>query len=73
MRLQKQLSNIIQGKEYPKYVIIVPPSAVEELGWGAGEELDYEVKNQALTVRKAKAVNEQVMKIASKYAKAKRK
>jgi bifunctional DNA-binding transcriptional regulator/antitoxin component of YhaV-PrlF toxin-antitoxin module len=71
MRLQKQLSNIIEGKEYPKYVIIVPPSAVEELGWKGGEELYHEVKDQSLIVRKAKGINEEVMKIASKHASAK--
>jgi len=73
MRLQKQLSNIIQGKTYPKYVIIVPPSAVEELGWDAGEELEHEVKDEALVVRKAKIVSDEAIRIATKHAKVKRK
>jgi len=74
MRLQKQLSNIVEGKEYPKYVIIVPPSAVEELGWKGGEELEHEVKEQTLIIRKAtEASEEEALKIASKYRKGKRK
>jgi len=73
MRLQKQLSNIVQGKEYPKYVIIVPPSAVEELHWVGGEELEHEVKDQSLVIRKTKLAENASLKLAQKYARVKRK
>ena len=67
MRLQKQLSNIIEGKEYPKYVIIVPPSTVDELGWKGGEELEHEVKDETLLIRKAESVNEaETLRIAKR-------
>lgn len=72
MRLQKQLSNIIAGKEYPKYVIIVPPPAIEQLGWKRGEELEHEVKDNTLLIRKAEsdaAAEYEAGKIVSKYSK----
>ena len=52
MHLQKQLSNKIDGKEYPKYVIVVKPSIIEKLGWKAGEELEAEVKGDKLIIEK---------------------
>ena len=52
MFLQKQLSKKIGDKEYAKYVIVVPPKLVEELGWKAGEELEAEVKKDKLIIEK---------------------
>jgi len=52
MYLQKQLSKKIGDKEYSKYVIVVPPKMVEELGWKAGEELEAEIKNKKLIIEK---------------------
>ena len=69
MQLQKQLNRVIAGKEYPKYLLVIPPNAVEQLQWKVGEELQHEVKDQALIIRKPKAVDEEVMKIARKHAK----
>jgi antitoxin component of MazEF toxin-antitoxin module len=67
MRLQKQLSNVIEGKEYPKFVIIVPPSTVQELEWDAGEELEHEVKDKALIIRKARNIDAEAMKVIAKH------
>ena len=39
MKLQKQLSRKVKGKEYPKYVITIPPKQIGELGWEEGMEL----------------------------------
>lgn len=52
MRLQKQLSNKIDGKEYPKYVIVIKPNLIEKLGWKAGQELEAEVKGDKLVIEK---------------------
>lgn len=73
MHLQKQLSKVIEGKEYPKYVLIIPPSTIEELKWGEGQELEHQVKDEELIIRKSQGVNEEAMKIATKHARAKKK
>ena len=52
MKLQKQLSRKVGNKEYPKWVIIVPPKKVEALGWGEGERLESEVRDRKLIVRR---------------------
>ena len=52
MYLQKQLSKKIGDKEYAKYVIVIPPKMVNELGWKAGEELEAEVKKGKLIIEK---------------------
>jgi antitoxin component of MazEF toxin-antitoxin module len=74
MQLQKQLNRVIAGKEYPKYLLVIPPNAVEQLQWKVGEELEHEVKDQTLLIRKAdaKSSEEEVLKIAEKYTKRKR-
>jgi bifunctional DNA-binding transcriptional regulator/antitoxin component of YhaV-PrlF toxin-antitoxin module len=48
VKLQKQLSRKINGKEYAKYVIVIPPSTVEKLGWKEGQILTNEIDNRKL-------------------------
>lgn len=48
MKLQKQLSRHFAGKEYPKWVVVLPPKIVRELGWKEGLELRGEVDGRAL-------------------------
>jgi bifunctional DNA-binding transcriptional regulator/antitoxin component of YhaV-PrlF toxin-antitoxin module len=50
MKLQKQLSRKVKNKEYPKYVVTVPPSQIKELGWKEGIELEIEVENNKLVL-----------------------
>lgn len=52
MKLQKQLSRKVQGKEYPKWVITIPPRKIQALGWKSGEELEAVVKNSKLVLVK---------------------
>lgn len=52
MRLQKQLSRKVGVKEYPKWVITIPPKQVEALGWKEGESLEGEINIQELIIRK---------------------
>jgi bifunctional DNA-binding transcriptional regulator/antitoxin component of YhaV-PrlF toxin-antitoxin module len=46
------MSRKYKGKEYPKWMITVPPKQIEELGWGEGDSLKSEVTHQELTIRK---------------------
>ncbi len=50
MKLQKQLSQKIKGKEYPKYVLVIPPKQIEELGWKEGMELEPKINGEKLII-----------------------
>ena len=52
MRLQKQLSRKVGNTEYAKWVLVVPPKIVEELKWKEGQELEGEIKDNKLVVKK---------------------
>jgi antitoxin component of MazEF toxin-antitoxin module len=56
MKLQKQLSRKVGNKEYPKYVIVISPSIVKELGWREGEALKEEVKEGKLIISREKDI-----------------
>ena len=43
MKLQKQLSRRYGGKEYAKYVAVIPPKAIEEAKFKEGDELEVKV------------------------------
>ena len=51
MKLQKQLSRKVGEKEYPKYVITIPPSRIKELGWKEGGELTAKIVGQKLLIK----------------------
>ena len=51
MRLQKQLSQRRGAKIYHKYLLVIPNEAIEKLGWGEGQELNYEVRGRSLTLK----------------------
>jgi bifunctional DNA-binding transcriptional regulator/antitoxin component of YhaV-PrlF toxin-antitoxin module len=44
MRLQKHKTRKTDSKEDSKYVVVIPPEHIEELGWKEGQELEPEVK-----------------------------
>ena len=54
MKLQKQLSRKVKGKEYAKYVVVIPPSTIEKLGWKNGVELVESVNLDSLTLKPKK-------------------
>lgn len=68
MRLQKQLSRKVGNKEYPKWVIIVPPKQIDTLGWKEGEYLESEVNSQELVIRREDIQKIQKRKEAAKKA-----
>ena len=51
MRLMRQISRHVGDNEYAKWVIIVPPSDVEKLGWKEGQELESQVKGRILVIK----------------------
>lgn len=51
MKLQKQLSRKVQDKEYPKYVVTIPPKDVEKLGWKEGIELEAKVQDGRIVLK----------------------
>lgn len=40
MRLQKHYARTVKGKDYSKWVVVIPPKMIEDLGWKEGEELE---------------------------------
>lgn len=68
MRLQKQLSRKVGNKEYPKWVIIVPPKQIETLGWKEGEYLASEVNDEELIIQREAVEKIQKRKEAAKKA-----
>jgi len=54
MRLQEQLSRKVKGKEYAKYVIVVPPKIIKDLNWKDKENLEAEAKENKLVIKKIK-------------------
>ena len=50
MQLQKQLSKKVKDKEYAKWVVVVPPKQIKELGWKEGRELKTEIHQKKLIV-----------------------
>ncbi len=53
MKLQKQLSRKVGDVEYAKWVLVIPPNMIEELKWKGGQELEAEIKENKLVVKKS--------------------
>lgn len=51
MKLQKQLSRKVGNEEYAKWVVVIPPEQVRELGWSEGIELEADPKNNRLILK----------------------
>lgn len=52
MKLQKQLSRKVGNKEYAKWVAVIPPKLIEEVKFKEGQELDIEVQDGKLIIKK---------------------
>lgn len=68
MRLQKQLSRKVGNKEYPKWVITIPPKQIKTLGWTEGEFLESEINDKELVIQKEDMSKRQKRKEAAKKA-----
>lgn len=51
MKLQKQTTRKIGNVEYAKWVITIPPSQIEKIGWKEGDNLESVVKGKSLIVK----------------------
>jgi AbrB family looped-hinge helix DNA binding protein len=51
VKLQKQLSRKVYDKEYPKYVVTIPPKQIQKVGWKEGTELEAVVKDGKIILR----------------------
>jgi bifunctional DNA-binding transcriptional regulator/antitoxin component of YhaV-PrlF toxin-antitoxin module len=55
MRLQKQKTREVKGKEYFRWTVVIPPEEVKELGWKEGDELESKPDaDERLVIRKAR-------------------
>ncbi len=52
MKLQRQKTHKVGGKQYYKYVLVVSEKLVESLGWREGAELKTDVKGEKLVLEK---------------------
>jgi formylmethanofuran dehydrogenase subunit D len=52
LRLQKQKTREVKGKEYFRYSVVISPEDVKELGWEEGEELTPNRKGESLIISK---------------------
>ena len=43
MKLQKQRTREVNGKEYYRWTVVIPTEKVQELKWHAGQELDGKI------------------------------
>jgi AbrB family looped-hinge helix DNA binding protein len=55
LKLQKQLSRKVDNKEYPKYVVTIPPKQIEKAGWKEGTELEAIVKDGKIILEPKRA------------------
>jgi len=51
LKLQRQTTREIEGKEYHKWVITIPPEQIEKLNWEEGVELESVVRGNDLVIR----------------------
>ena len=54
LKLQKQLSRRVGNEEYAKWVVVIPPEKIKELGWIEGTELEADPKSNKLTLKPKK-------------------
>jgi len=52
MKLQKRLSRIYNGKEYYKYVLVIPEKEIKKTGFKEGDDLKPESKKGELKLHK---------------------
>ncbi len=55
VRRQRSFSRRYHGKVYAKWIIVVPPKQVRELGWDEGDNLEGVVRGHALVLRRKEA------------------
>ncbi len=51
MKLQKQLSRKVGDAEYAKWVVVIPPEKIKEIGWTEGAEIEVVVKDGKIVLK----------------------
>jgi len=51
MKLQKQTSRKVNDVKYAKWVVVIPPEKIKEMGWKEGTELDITVKDDKIVLK----------------------
>lgn len=54
MRLQKRLSRVYKGKEYYKYVLVIPEKDIKKAKFKEGDELESDSKKGEIKIKKLK-------------------
>jgi len=54
MKMQKRFLRKYKNKDYYKYMVNIPPMMVREAGFKEGEDLDIDVKDGKLTIKRKK-------------------
>ena len=54
MRLLSQISRKYGDTEYEKFWVVIPSKILKLLGWKSGQELEPEVKERKLIIKKKK-------------------
>lgn len=52
VQLQRVLSREVGDTKYWKYQVVLPKDAIEDLGWEGRDELEAEVENGAIVLRR---------------------
>ena len=50
MRLQKQKTREVKGKDYYRWTVVIPPDEIEGLGWNEGLELEPKRRGNKLVI-----------------------
>lgn len=64
MKLMRHVSRQVGSNEYAKWMIIIPPADIRELGWKEGQELESHVRGRILTIKPQAKQKEKPKKIA---------
>ena len=54
LKLQRRLNRIVDGKEYSKYIIILPKEQIDALHWHSGEDLESSIERNRLIIKSHK-------------------
>ncbi|MEM4377660.1 MAG: AbrB/MazE/SpoVT family DNA-binding domain-containing protein [Candidatus Nitrosotenuis sp.] len=54
MKLQKRVNRRVGDKEYLKWYVDIPAEAIEKAGWKESVELDFDIRDNKITLRPKK-------------------
>lgn len=55
MKLQKRFNRKVGDKEYSKWVVTLPPEIVDSVGWKQGDELEVDMKDDKVVIKRKKS------------------